>query len=604
MDARGLPAQPPVNEAELQKNLEQLKEKLEKFKKKVLEKYKKEVVGISLLPPELQFLPEAERARLTAHELDEMKKRIDVLVVIDDGDHDEKDKFPYIEKLAKTINTYAEAVDKKLKPQTLYVSEVKELCFDGKYELIQRIAYGSALHDPKDFLGALKVTEIHRSMVLKKFEKYVASYVAVGSMFRGDARSNDIDVAVVIDDTDVKRMNRIELRDKLGAIIRSMGYEASTIAGVQKSFHMQVYILTDFWDSIKESSPVIFTFLRDGVPLYDRGIFMSWKLLLKMGRIKPSPEAIDMHMDVGVRLVDRAQGRLLTIVGEDFYYATLNPSQAALMMYGLAPSTPKETVKLMYDIFVKKEKLLEARYVKTLEKTIKYFKDLEHGSLKKISGKEVDAMFNEVDVFLKRIKKLFTQIEKHAEKRKMNELYESTTCAVRDALLVENLGQGTLEPNFKKLVNKGHFTKKHGETLKKILTIKQSHSKLNKHEIEKLRRETSMLVRALTTFVQRKRGLELERAKIRVKYGNKFGEVFLLDKTAYLVEDIDAEKKAITKANILPNGGIGKIKNSTLHELEEAIAKTRIPEKVFIKEQIFEDLKKLYGQDVEVLVNY
>ena len=238
------PAIDPEKEKALQKTLQQLKTKLEKFKKKLLEKNKKDLVGISLLPPEQ--LPEQEYQYMTPKEKEELKTRIDLLVVIDDGDHEEKERIPYIEKLAKTISKQAEDIDKNLKPQTLYVSEIKELCFDSKYELIRRIAYGNAVYDPKDFLGALKVTDIHKSMVLKKFEKYVASYIAVGSLFRGDARSNDIDVAVVIDDTDVKRMNRIELRDKLGAIIRSMGFEASTISGVKKSFHMQIYILTDF----------------------------------------------------------------------------------------------------------------------------------------------------------------------------------------------------------------------------------------------------------------------------------------------------------------------------------------------------------------------
>ena len=329
---------------------------------------------------------------------------------------------------------------------------------------------------------------------------------------------------------------------------------------------------------------------------------MSWKLLLQMGRIKPSPEAIDMHMDVGVRLVDRAYGRLLSVVGEDLYYATLNPSQAALMMYGLAPSTPKETVKLMHEIFVKKEKLLEAKYVKTLEKTIKYFKDIEHGSVKKITGKEVDGMFKEVDEYLKRIKKLFTQIEKWARKRIVSELYENTTHAVEDMLLVEGLQKLGVEKGFKKLVNNGTFTKKHLNTLTRVLKVKQS--KLNKHELEKLRRESSSLGRALLNHVQKKRGIELERAKIRVKHGAKFGEVFLLNDTAFMIEDIDAEKKVITKAPLLPNGGIGKIKDSGLHELEEAIATSRIPKKVFIKERIFEDLRKLYGKDVAVMVNY
>ena len=35
--------------------------------------------------------------------------------------------------------------------------------------------------------------------------------------------------------------------------------------------NVQVYLLTEFWEKVKDAEPVIFTFIRDGVPLYDRG---------------------------------------------------------------------------------------------------------------------------------------------------------------------------------------------------------------------------------------------------------------------------------------------------------------------------------------------
>jgi len=38
--------------------------------------------------------------------------------------------------------------------------------------------------------------------------------------------------------------------------------------------------------------------------------------------------------------------------------------------------------------------------------------------------------------------------------------------------------------------------------------------------------------------------------------------------------------------------------------MEKVLAKVEIPPKVFIKEKIFEDLKNIFGKDVEVLVNY
>ena len=82
---------------------------------------------------------------------------------------------------------------------------------------------------------------------------------------------------------------------------------------------------------------------------------------------KPSPEAIDMNMDLGERLLERTKAKLIGIVGEDLYYAALNPAQAALMLYGVAPPAPRETAEIMRNVFVKKEKLLEEVDAKLLE---------------------------------------------------------------------------------------------------------------------------------------------------------------------------------------------------------------------------------------------
>ena len=68
----------------------------------------------------------------------------------------------------------------------------------------------------KGLLGAMRVTEIHKSLVLQKFEKYVVSYVLGGSLIRGEAtKDSDVDVFVIINDTDVKRMPRLELKGKI-----------------------------------------------------------------------------------------------------------------------------------------------------------------------------------------------------------------------------------------------------------------------------------------------------------------------------------------------------------------------------------------------------
>src|SRR3989338_6410279 len=194
---------------EAKEKLEAMKSKLDKFSKAVT-KENKDIMGIALLPPS-RISPEE---KLSNEEVEKLKKRKDIIL-----------------RFIKKENE----VDENIFVTVMDIAEIRENCFDAKYEILEMIAAGAALYDPKDFLGALKISEVHKNMTLKKFDKYIVSYVAVGSLFRGDATSNDIDVAVVIDDTDVKKMTRIELKDRLMAIIRGMGYDASQITGVKKA---------------------------------------------------------------------------------------------------------------------------------------------------------------------------------------------------------------------------------------------------------------------------------------------------------------------------------------------------------------------------------
>ncbi|MBS3168377.1 hypothetical protein J4216_04585 [Candidatus Woesearchaeota archaeon] len=589
---------------EAQEKLDAMKSKLDKFTKAVT-KESKDIMGICLLPP-TKIHPEDN---LPESEVEKLKKRINVLIIIDVETKKEWAKLRdnVIQKSVKKANE----IDENLFVTVMDIAEIRENCFDAKYEVLEMIASGASLYDPKDFLAATKISEVHKNMVLKKFDKYIVSYIAVGSLFRGDAKSNDIDVSIVIDDTDVKKMTRAELKDKLSAIIRGMGYDASQLTGVKKAFHIQTYILTDFWDAIKDANPVIYTFLRDGVPIYDRGVFMPWKLLLKMGRIKPSPEAIDLQMDVGERLIQRTKGKMIGIMGDDLYYAILNPAQAALMLYGIAPPTPKETIQLMEDVFVKKEKLLEKKYVDILSKIRKYYKDIEHGTIKEVKGKDIDELLGDAEDYIKRIKKLFDEIQDRRDKDSIDEMYTNCMDVVADALKVNEIEvkeKSKLVSTFKKELvdDKKVFPKQYIDTLKLVIDTKNGAKtkKLTWPELEKIRREVRGFIKGVIEYVQRKRGYELERAKVKFKYGEKYGEAILLDKIVYVINDVDAQDKEVNKATLNKDGGFGTLAKSSLEEFEKDIMKITVPNKVFIKEKTFESLKGLFGNDIEILVNY
>ncbi len=594
---------PEISE-EVKQKLDVIKSKLDKLSE-YLHKEFKEVIGVALLPP-TRIDP---NQKLSIEEEEKLKNRINVLIVLDL--EEKKDWFEIREGIIKKANKKAQELDPNIISTVTDLYEIRENCFDSKYELIELIASSAILFDSKDFLGAIKISEVHRAMVLKKFDKYIVSYVAVGSLFRGDAKSFDIDVAIVIDDTDVKRMTRVELKDKLMAIIRDMGARASELTGVKKAFHIQTYILTDFWDAIKDANPVIYTFLRDGVPLYDRGVFMPWKLLLKMGRIRPSPEAIDYQMDMGERLIQRTKGKLIGIMGDDLYYAILNPAQAALMLYGIAPPTPKETINLMEEIFVKKEKLLEKKYVDILSKIRKYYKDIEHGTIKDVSGKEIDDLLAGAEDYIKRIKKLFEEIQTRRDKESIEELYKTSNDVAKEALEVNDIkldSKANVYNSFKKNLvdNKKIFNDKQLESFKLIIDTKNSMKtkKISWPELEKLRKEVRAFIKVVLEYVQRKKGYEFDRAKLRFKYGDRFGEAIVLENTVYIIRDIDAKDKEIEKAELKKDGGFGKIEKSNLEELDKHLVNIKMPGKIFLKEKLFESLKSLFGSDIEILINY
>jgi len=579
---------------EMQEKFHKLQKDLDKFKEKCLHKIEN-VTGMSLLPP----LQPRQGETVNPNE-------IHIFILIDDAKVEGVAKGELIIKTTDESAKIAKEINEHFKPQVMLISELKEACFDAKYDIISMVANSGIFHD-KGLLSALKVAELHKNMAIKKFEKYVVSYIAVGSLFRGDAAPNDIDVAIVIDDTDVKKMSRFELRDKLRAIIINMGYDASQITGVRAQFHIQTYILTDFWENVKDANPVIFTMLRDGVPLYDRGVFMPWKLLLQMGRIKPSPEAIDMNMEIGDKLLDRTKQKLLSVVGEDLFYAVMNPTQAALMLYGIPPPTPKEAVKLMEEIYVKKEKLLEKKYVDVLENIRKTFKAIEHGELKEVSGKDIDKLIKDCKEYLDRIKKLFHEIEERTESQTIVEIHTTALNLTRDLLTemqVKNISVQKLPELFEKHVcEEEKVPLKFHKMLVEIIKAKKDYDakKLTKQEINKVRRDAREYIRTILDLLDRKRALQLDKAKLIFRYGNnKLGEVTFLKDIAFLVKDT-TKRDEILIATLDKDGSLQNLKKSDPGEYEKYIKGVKMPHERVLKTRTLESIRDAVGEDIEVL---
>ncbi|MBT4446917.1 nucleotidyltransferase domain-containing protein [archaeon] len=596
---------------EMQQKLSKLQEKLTKFKDQVLDKFGDYIVGITVLPPQKNPIPDPSNPNQQENKNAKPNpNEVPILVLVDDTTSKKMTKDELHKKFSTIINEIAGKVDKNFKAQSMLLTDLWQNYYDSKYEISKLIAMGAPIHDT-GMLAAIKISEIHKTMVLKKFEKYILTYVLAGSLTQGRAtEKSDIDVWIVIDDTDVKKMSRLELKEKLRSIIIGMGAEAGQMTGITNKLNIQVYILTDFWDSLKEANPIIFTLLRDGIPMYDRGIFMPWKQLLRLGKIKPSREAIDIFMQSGEQMQKRIQFKLREIGMEDLYYAALTPSQAAIMLYGLPPPTPRETPEVLEEVFVKKEKMLEAKWVKILKRNVQVRKDLEHGDKKAISGIEIDKIIKETEEFLARIKKLFTQIEERKEQKSLIHLHDEVVTIIRDILSLEGVKRAKESEIVKifenELITSGKVPNKFLRDLNEVIVAKKKSEsgKLTKTDLHKAKKGSMGLIRFLVDYLQMKRGRELQRAKIRVKHGSKFAEITLIDAEAFIIRDIDARDGKIEKAAMSKDGSFGVAKKSNMEEFEKALASAKFPQRVFIKEPVFEAIKKHFGPEAEVLLHY
>ena len=567
------------NPEQFKKEIEKTKKQLEKLKNFIIKKFPY-IKAISILPPQaIRFFIEEEDAPK------ESEKHTHLHLIVPD----EKEKeIPKIK--SEIIKEFEKNKEQKIWLHIRTPSALWEICLDQKFELNSAIAMSFPLYD-KGILGALRVAEIHKSLILQKFEKYVVSYVIAGSLVRGEAiKTSDVDVFVIINDTDVKRMPRLELKERLRGIIYQYVAEASALAGVENKLEPQIYLLTDFWESVKDANPVIFTFIRDGVPLYDRGTFMPWKTLLQMGRLKPSPESIDMFMSMGDNTTKRAERALLEIVIGDIYWGVITPSQALLMLYGLPPPTPKQVVSEMKNIFVDKEKMLEKKYLDILEEiVIKYYKGYEHGKIKKVSGKEVDKLLADMEDYIKRMKELREQIEKRTSEKTIEQIYKDVFELLKQTTR-KNSQKEIIKSFEKDFVKAGKFTYQHLRILNDIFKARTDFKKgkLDSHKVDSARKNASILINDLIEYSQRCELVSLEKGKMLVKYKDKgaerTSELLNCEGVSFLFKDNKVKKLT------------DKIEDCDMDEVAKAIEKQKNKKEVQIAPRVFELLKKEIGE--------
>src|SRR3989339_359741 len=541
---------PNQTDQEMKKKMEKTQKEIEKFKTNFLKKYKN-TQAIGIIPGQASKKIEEE---YEISEDDSKRELLHILTIIPESQYKKigEIKLEAI-KIAKEIND-------KFWIHILTPIDFWNLGLDSKFEVMEALAMSYPILD-KGFLGSIRVAQIHKSLVLKKFEKYVTSYVVGGSLVRGEAKkTSDIDVFIVIDDTDVKRMPRMELKEKLRGIIYSYIQEAEAISGVKNKLSPQIYLMTEFWEAVKDAHPVMFSFIRDGIPLYDRGAFLPWKSLLRMGKIKPSPEAIDMFMSSGDKIKDIVNKKLFDIATLDLFWGVSTPTQGLLMLYGQAPGNVYDTVKAFRETFVTKEKLIEKKYADILDNiAIKHFKAMEHGKIKPgdIKGEQIDKLAKDAQDYIARLKDLREQIEKRIQEKSIEQIYEDVFKMIGNFLNKKSentilkefddkmIKEGKFPPRF--LSNLQFIAKTYEEIAKRKTNTKKAEKKKDNltfkqsQKVDQARKYAAEITNALMEHTQRCELASLEKSRFKIKSHDAEAEVFFL-KDTFLVQQNQIQK--------------------------------------------------------------
>ncbi|MBI3412891.1 MAG: hypothetical protein HY051_02305 [Candidatus Aenigmarchaeota archaeon] len=243
-----------------------------------------------------------------------------------------------------------------------------------------------------------------KSLIDRLTKKYPTVVKSIWMTSSSEDRKGDTIIFLLDDTNQIDSITTNEI--KLGAqkLVKSLGLRGET--------DLIFYKLSDYWELIRHGSPVTFTEIRDGVPLYDpSGFFLPLKKLLLEGRVPGTKEAMkSLIQQSPLRLLRIERVHTISII-DALSSAVVDAAQAPLMSVGVSPPTPKNVPDQLRIHFVRKRKL-SPEYVKYYEDVIKTWKKLEHGELKIIRPEKIDELVEKATRFVEKMEELMQRIEK------------------------------------------------------------------------------------------------------------------------------------------------------------------------------------------------
>lgn len=233
-----------------------------------------------------------------------------------------------------------------------------------------------------------------------EFSTFIKAIVLFGSAAkRKQTKNSDIDILIIVDDLAIQMTP--EIIETYRIITEKI------ISKTSLKLHITSLKFTTFYEYVNAGDPIAINILRDGVALIDTGFFSPLKALLKMGRIRPTPESVWSYYSKAPYIISSSQGRINQAL-IDLYWAVIDSAHAALMVIGEIPPSPDHVAELIRKKIVAKGKL-EIKYAHIIQDFYTFAKSVMHGEVTKVTGAEYDRYLEKANLFVNRIREFINE---------------------------------------------------------------------------------------------------------------------------------------------------------------------------------------------------
>ncbi len=265
----------------------------------------------------------------------------------------------------------------------------------------------------------LQAAEKFKKKVLEKFGNAIKSIIVWGSVTRGDyTGKSDVDIYIIFDDTKYSLKTFEEMKEKIDEELEKIARETDPRISVQP-----IIPLTEFIEQFRSYHPLFFNIVREGYAIYDTGFFIPMRKLLEFGYFPLTKEAAMKRIEPVDEYLERAKSMKAKIIAVDVYHSILDSTQGLLMLLGVEPPAPKLTAKVARDVLLKRG-LFEEEDIKTIEDIVKFYKGLEHGEVREVSGEELDKWIERAERFVEKVKTIARGIEAKYKEEEVKKGYE------------------------------------------------------------------------------------------------------------------------------------------------------------------------------------